>query len=101
MTGSRRKRRYASVTREAVKLLGNLIRLCRADRGLTAQEFADRAGISRTTLHRIENRALSPEIGVAFEVAMLVGVQLFETEPMVAGLVIKRGERLLFNYEVR
>lgn len=60
-------------------MLGKLIRVGRAERGLTAQELADRAGISRTTLSSIEKGAPGPEIGIVFEVAsMVVGVRLFD-----------------------
>jgi DNA-binding XRE family transcriptional regulator len=59
-------------------MLGKLIRIGRSERGLTAQELADRAGISRTTLSSIEKGAPGPEIGLVFEVASLVGVHLFE-----------------------
>jgi DNA-binding XRE family transcriptional regulator len=61
-------------------MLGKLIRIGRAERGLTAQELADRAGISRTTLSSIEKGTPGPEIGIVFEVAFLVGVRLFEYE---------------------
>ncbi len=73
-----RKRSYSRVTREALTMLGKLIRIGRAERGLTAQELADRAGISRTTLSSIEKGAPGPEIGSVFEVAALVGVRLFD-----------------------
>ncbi len=73
-----RKRSYSRVTRQALTMLGRLIRIGRSDRGLTAQELADRAGISRTTLSSIEKGAPGPEIGLVFEVASLVGVRLFE-----------------------
>lgn len=73
-----RKRSYSRVTRQALTLLGKLIRIGRSERGLTAQELADRAGISRTTLSSIEKGAPGPEIGLVFEVATLVGVRLFE-----------------------
>ncbi|MBB4509674.1 helix-turn-helix transcriptional regulator [Rhizobium ruizarguesonis] len=59
-------------------MLGKLIRVGRAERGLTAQELADRAGISRTTLSSIEKGAPGPEIGIVFEVASLVGMRLFD-----------------------
>jgi len=59
-------------------MLGKLIRIGRAERGLTAQELADRAGISRTTLSSIEKGAPGPEIGIVFEVASLVGLRLFD-----------------------
>lgn len=73
-----RQRSYSRVTHQALAILGKLIRVGRAGRGLTAQELADRAGISRTTLSSIERGAPSPEIGIVFEVAALVGVRLFE-----------------------
>ncbi|QKK26838.1 helix-turn-helix transcriptional regulator [Rhizobium hidalgonense] len=61
-------------------MLGKLIRVGRAERGLTAQELADRAGISRTTLSSIEKGAPGPEIGTVFEVCALVGLRLFDYE---------------------
>ncbi len=73
-----RTRSYSRVTRQALTMLGKLIRIGRAERGLTAQELADRAGISRTTLSSIEKGAPGPEIGIVFEVASLVGVRLFD-----------------------
>lgn len=47
-------RPYSRHSREAMKLLGQLIRLARIERRLTAQELATRAGISRALLGRIE-----------------------------------------------
>ncbi|WP_440657821.1 helix-turn-helix transcriptional regulator [Ensifer adhaerens] len=64
-------------------MLGKLIRIGRAERGLTAQELADRAGISRTTLSGIEKGAPGPEIGIVFEVCSLVGVRLFEPDERI------------------
>ena len=61
-------------------ILGKLIRIGRTERGMTAQELADRAGISRTTLYNIEKGAPGPVIGSVFEVAALVGVHLFEPD---------------------
>lgn len=73
-----RQRSYSRVTRQALTMFGKLIRIGRTERGLTAQELADRAGISRTTLSSIEKGAPGPEIGIVFEVASLVGVRLFD-----------------------
>ena len=74
----KRKRSYSRVTRQALSLLGKLIRIGRTERGMTAQDLADRAGISRTTLYNIEKGEPGPEIGIVFELAALVGVHLFE-----------------------
>ena len=48
----KRERSYSRVTRDALIMLGRMIRIGRLERGLTAQDLADRAGISRTTLWR-------------------------------------------------
>lgn len=73
-----RNRSYSRVTRQALTMLGKLIRIGRAERSLTAQDLADRAGISRTTLSNIEKGAPGPQIGIVFEVASIVGVRLFD-----------------------
>jgi transcriptional regulator with XRE-family HTH domain len=71
-------RTYSRYNREATALLGALIREARNDRKLTAQELADRAGVSRGLLQRIEKGNLKCEIGAVFEVATIVGVTLFD-----------------------
>jgi DNA-binding XRE family transcriptional regulator len=79
-----KKRTYSRVTREATELLGKLIRLGRKERKMTESDLAERAGIARATLQKIERGNLKCEIGLYFEVAVLVGVQLFETESLQA-----------------
>jgi transcriptional regulator with XRE-family HTH domain len=59
-------------------MLGNLIRVGRIQRGMTAKDLADRAGISRSTLYSVEKGEPVPEVGIVFEVAAIVGVRLFE-----------------------
>jgi len=61
-------------------LLARQIRLGRKQRRWTEQELADRAGISRATLQKIEKGELGVAIGLVFEVAVLVGVPLFDQE---------------------
>ena len=73
-------RTYSRYSRDAATLLGALIREARNERKLTAQELADRAGISRGLLQRIEKGNLKCEIGAVFEVATIVGIKLFETD---------------------
>ncbi|PCH60487.1 MAG: transcriptional regulator [Gammaproteobacteria bacterium] len=73
-------RTYSRYTHEASALLGGLIRAARKERKLTAQELADRAGISRGLLQRIEKGELKCEIGSVFEVAAIVGVKLFDAD---------------------
>jgi DNA-binding XRE family transcriptional regulator len=73
-------RTYSRYNREAVALLAGLIRAARKERKLTTQEVADRAGISRGLLQRIEKGDMKCEIGVVFEVATIVGVKLFDAD---------------------
>ena len=72
-------RTYSNHTRNATALLGSLIREARIERKWTTQEVAERAGISRGLLQRIEKGDLKCEIGAVFEVATLVGIDLFES----------------------
>lgn len=71
-------RTYSRYSRNAAALLSSLIREARIEQKLTAQTVADRAAISRGLLQRIEKGDLKCEIGVVFEVARIVGVDLFE-----------------------
>lgn len=73
-------RAYSRYSRNATALLGALIREARKERKLTAQEVADRAGISRGLLQRIEKGDLKCEIGAMFEAATIVGVKLFDAD---------------------
>ncbi len=74
-------RTYSKYTQEALSLLAGLIRAARLENKMSAQEVADRASISRSMLVRIEKADPKCEIGATFEVAKIVGVSLFETEP--------------------
>lgn len=73
-------RTYSRYSRDAAALLGGLIREARKERKLSAQEVADRAGISRGLLQRLEKGDLKCEIGAVFEAATIVGVKLFDAD---------------------
>ena len=73
-------RTYLRQTRDASELLGKLIRLGRKERKMTEADLSGRAGISRRTLQKIERGDPKCEIGLVFEVANLVGVNLFGDE---------------------
>jgi len=66
--------------KDAAVLLGQLIRKARIDRKMTAEEFADRAGVSRGLLRRIENGDLGCTLGAVFEAAAVAGVHLFDSD---------------------
>jgi transcriptional regulator with XRE-family HTH domain len=73
-------RTYSRYSREAVSLLGKLIRSARSERKMTAVEVSERAGISRGLLQRIEKGEMTSEIGAVFEVAVIVGIKLFDVD---------------------
>ena len=75
-----RERTYSKYTSEALKLLGKQIRLGRKQRKWTESELASRAGISRATVQKIEKGDPGCVIGLMFEAATLVGVNLFESD---------------------
>lgn len=76
----KKKRIYSKNAQEAVLLLGKHIKLYRKQRKWSEQNLADRVGISRATLQKIESGEMSPSIGLVFEAAALVGVNLFEQD---------------------
>ncbi len=76
----KKQRTYSQHTLEAATLLGEQIKFGRKQRNWTEQNLADRAGISRATLQKIEKGTTTCAIGLFFETAMLVGVNLFDKE---------------------
>jgi len=75
-------RTYSKTAQEAVILLGEQIKLGRKQRKWTEHNLAERAGISRATLQKIESGSMSAAVGIVFEVAALVGVNLFEQDKL-------------------
>ena len=80
MIMSKKTRAYSAYTLDAAHLLGKLVKHGRTSKKMTAQDLADRAGISRGLLLRIEKGDPRCELGIAFEVAALVGVNLFDAD---------------------
>ena len=95
-------RSYSCYSRDALLLLAQLIRRARIERKLTAQELADRVGVSRGLLHRIE-RGDPGAIGAVFETAAKVGVRLFDADQteIEAQLSTGRGTLTLLPKAVR
>ncbi len=73
-------RSYAHYTRDAIALLAATIREARIGRKMPAAELAERAGISRGLLQRIEKGDPNCGIGPVFEVAYLLGIPLFDSD---------------------
>ncbi len=73
-------RNYSRYSLEALALLGAALRVARIQRKIATRELAERAGISRDLLHRIEKGDPRCEIGVVFELAAILQIPLFEPE---------------------
>ena len=76
----RRKRAYSRLAEEALRLLGKRIELARKGRRMSEHDLAARAGIARGTLRRLEKGDPTVAVGIVFEAAVLVGVDLFVPE---------------------
>jgi transcriptional regulator with XRE-family HTH domain len=76
----RKTRTYSRLTQQALILMGQQIKLARKTRRLSEIELAERVGIARSTLQRIEKGDPLVEIGLVFEAATLTGVALFEPD---------------------
>lgn len=74
------KRTYSRYTDEALKLLAGRIKATRLERGVTVQDLAERAGISRDLLYRVEKADPACGIGIVFEIATLLGLTLFQSD---------------------
>ena len=91
----RKQRTYSRYTREAVSLMARQIRVGRKERKWTEQELADRAGIARATVQKIEKGDLGVAVGLVFEVASLVGVTLFDSDRITLASHIARADNKL------
>jgi len=86
---------YSRYSQEAVELLSKLIRAGRKGRKLTVQELADRAGVSRGLIQRIEKGDMKCQIGAYFEVAAILGIPLFDSEASPLNRQIARQDEKL------
>jgi transcriptional regulator with XRE-family HTH domain len=58
---------------EAVAYIGERLKDLRFRAGLTQQELADRAGVTQTTVARIERNAVQPEVTTIRKLARALG----------------------------
>ena len=74
------ERATSPYARNAAKLLGQLIRRARIEKKLTTSELAERTGVSRGLIQRIERGDTGCAIGAVFEAATIVGIRLFDAD---------------------
>ncbi len=83
---------YSRYSADAVQLMSSLIKVARKERKLTTQDLADRAGISRGLVQRIEKGDMKCSIGAVFEVAAILGVRLFDADENSLSMHIRQSE---------
>ncbi|VAW47253.1 transcriptional regulator, XRE family [hydrothermal vent metagenome] len=76
----KKNNQYSQYSINAVSLIGRQIRVERKYKKMTTIELAERAGISRGLLQRIEKGDPKCNIGAVFEVATIVGIKLFDAD---------------------
>lgn len=88
-------RGYSRYSSDAAKLLGQTIRLARIDREMTTEQLAERAGMSRGLVQRIERGDMGCAIGAVFEAATIVGVRLFDANQGTMTAAISTNNQIL------
>lgn len=88
-------RTYSRYSIEATRLLGLLIRVARIERGMTIEELAERANVSRGLVYRAEEGDMGCSIGAVFELAALTGVPLFLPDTEAVQMHIAHAEKTL------
>jgi transcriptional regulator with XRE-family HTH domain len=69
-------------TNEALQLLGSSIKLHRVRRRWSIDELATRVGVSHPTIIKLERGDPSVAVGTVLEAATLVGMPLFDDDPI-------------------
>jgi transcriptional regulator with XRE-family HTH domain len=77
----RRAHTYSPQTLDAARLLGLRIAEGRRRRRWTQAELCERGGVSEATLRKAERGEPTVAVGVMFELAALVGVELYGLAP--------------------
>ncbi len=85
-------RQYLNTTADAARVLGLQLASARRQQRRTSTEVAERAGITRVTLSRVERGDPAVAIGIYFEVASVLSVPLFGAERSELAELAARGE---------
>ena len=88
-------RAYSHQSLDVARLLGQAIRIARNDRRMTLEELAERAGLSRGLVRRIEAGDMGCSIGAVLEAATIAGVPLFDLDRAGLASTIAGNDRVL------
>ncbi len=88
-------RTYSPPAIEAAKILGGRIRLARQERRWTSEDLAERLGVTRNTVRKVERGAMTVALGTALEAAALLNVPLFDESASVRGRELMRIQHTL------
>lgn len=86
------KRTYSAYSTDAMHLLGATIRVERKTKKMSELELAERAGVARSVVQRVEKGDMTCGIGIVFEIAHIVGISLFDAGPSRLASHIKQVE---------
>ena len=76
-------------------MLGLQIAAGRRARKMTSQELAERAGVTRLTVRKAENGEPTVSIGIVFELASIVGLDLFGVDPSELPVAVRHAKDTL------
>lgn len=86
---------YLPVSMEAARLLGAQIRMARARRHWSLSDLAERTGVTKETVLKIERGDPTVGLGLAFDAAVVSGVPIFvEDRPRLSFEVDRATESL-------
>lgn len=83
------------MARDAAVVVGQLIAVERRRQQRTAADLAERAGIARDTLYRIERGDPAVAIGTVLELLVLLGIPLFGTDADGVARQVASGRQML------
>ena len=88
-------RTYSTVTEAALHMLASQIRIARKKRQWSEANLAERLGVCRSTVRRIEGGSPTVSVGAVLEAATLVGVPLFVPDSPRLALHLKQAQDML------
>jgi len=86
-------RHHLTTTTDAVRILGQQIAAARRRQRRTADEVAERAGVTRVTLRKIERGDPTVAIGLYFEAATVLAIPLFGRDGRELAELAAQGQR--------